>query len=546
MKNDSNNFSEIDIDKELYLVEGLQYIPKILELMDRNKISETYGSFDRAFWHYRTSDFSSGMYQEAVLPLALAYTIKHPSNRFYQKESVRELIIAGIKFARKSSYNEGSCDDYFPFERATGAAAFSLYACTEALLVLGVNSAEFNDFFKLRGNYLANIGYAESGVLSNHKALIVLALYNVFLVTNDESFKKMAQEKLGHLLSLQTEEGWFPEYEGCDPGYLTFTIDFLAKYYQKSNDESVLTPLCRAVEFASYFMHPDGSYGGEYGSRNTFHFMPHGFEIMANLSSFSLPLTNSFLKSLKNKTRSYLDDDRIFIHYTYNYLQSYKDFYSPRESNCEQSIGGGAVYFKDAKLFVKRRGNDAIIISASKGGVCKIFKNGKLSYSDCGFVGKTTQDVKFISQVISDSKVYFDDKTFTIEGSCYEHKDIVLTPYVSLLFRIFLLFFARFLPANFVRKILQKKAIVKKKRVVSIKYRKTFDLNSFSTIQYELSLEDSKIQIRDLWIGADPTFIYIATSQPFQPGSLLPWIDLSHLVNDLNKNRKATFEYKLV
>ena len=64
----------------LYLKEGLQYIPKLLQLLDKNRLSSTYGCFDRAFWHYRTSDFPSGMYQEAVLPLALAYKINHPAN----------------------------------------------------------------------------------------------------------------------------------------------------------------------------------------------------------------------------------------------------------------------------------------------------------------------------------------------------------------------------------------------------------------------------------------------------------------------------------
>ena len=51
-----------------------------------------------------------------------------------------------------------------------------------------------------------------------------------------------------------------------------------------------------AVEFAWHFMHPDGSYGGEYGSRNTYHFYPHGFEVMAAHEPKAGQIADQFLK----------------------------------------------------------------------------------------------------------------------------------------------------------------------------------------------------------------------------------------------------------
>lgn len=60
-------------DRACYAQVGLGGIPKIVSLLDRNRLSPTYGCFDRAFWHYKTASFPSGMAQEFVLPLALVY-----------------------------------------------------------------------------------------------------------------------------------------------------------------------------------------------------------------------------------------------------------------------------------------------------------------------------------------------------------------------------------------------------------------------------------------------------------------------------------------
>lgn len=531
--------------KNLYLQDGLSYISRLIELADRNSASSTYGCFDRGYWHYRTADFPSGMYQEAVLPLALAFALDAPANPFYENQRVKELAIAGIHFAGKSSHRDGSCDDYFPFERASGATAFSLYACTEAALILNLKDHGLLHFFKKRGTYLAESGYEESGVLSNHKALMALAIFNVYLVAGDTSFKKQAEEKIEHLLSLQTSEGWFPEYEGCDPGYLTFTIDFLAKYFQKSQDSRVIAPLNRAIEFASYFLHPDGSYGGEYGSRNTFHFLPHGFELMAQYSPFAVPCANQFLRSIESGTRSRIDDDRIFIHYVYNYLMAYRDFCEDRTRAPIRDSNPFVQTFSEAGMIVIGSGSRTGVFSVSKGGAGKIFSEAELLFSDAGIVGETQDGIKFTSQVLSPAQHTLENELLTVEGRAFEHRDQVFTPFLFWMFRTFLVFVARFLPPNIVRRFLQRKTITKKKKLLPLRYTKRIVISALNRVEYTFYLEDSSTRIKRLWIGSDPTFIYVATSQPFQPGSLKAWIDLSPLLPALNQKRTAFFALEI-
>ena len=89
-----------------------------------------------------------------------------------------------------------------------------------------------------------------------------------------------ARSDLQKLLTWQNEEGWFYEYQGCDPGYLTLTLSLLAEINLRGYHDGLLHSLEKAVDFLDNFVHPDGSFGGEYTSRNTYNFFPHGFEML--------------------------------------------------------------------------------------------------------------------------------------------------------------------------------------------------------------------------------------------------------------------------
>jgi hypothetical protein len=143
--------------RNVFAKEALAQIPKILTLQDRNAHSATYGCFDRNFWHYKIIDFPSGMSQEFVWPLALAYVLPIEGNPYHQQPAIKEWIEAGILYAARSAHPDGSCDDYFPFEKAAGAAAFTLLACLESYALLGLENQEMRDFFAKRADWLAII-----------------------------------------------------------------------------------------------------------------------------------------------------------------------------------------------------------------------------------------------------------------------------------------------------------------------------------------------------------------------------------------------------
>ncbi|OYV89209.1 MAG: hypothetical protein B7Z73_07050, partial [Planctomycetia bacterium 21-64-5] len=318
-----------DLEARLrYAQAALAHVPRLLGAIDRNPFHASYGCFDRQFWHYRTASFPSEMYQEAVLPLALIYTTPLPGNRWQAEPQLKEWAIAALRFAARSSHADGSCDDYYPFERALGAAVFSLQAATRAYQLLELDDAEIVGWLERRAEWVAN--HDETGRLANHQALAALGLARLAEITGDRTFSAAADDRVNRLLSWQSSEGWFEEYGGADPGYQTVTIDALAKLRRMTGDERLDEPLHRAVAFARLFLHPDGSYGGEYGSRGTCHFYPHGFELLAGADPAAADLADAFLRSLaKGKTASF-DDDRMYAHRLANLMEAYLDWSAER------------------------------------------------------------------------------------------------------------------------------------------------------------------------------------------------------------------------
>ena len=101
---------------------------RILSMADWNRHSDNYGCFDKNFWHYKVIDYPSGMFEEFILPISIAYTTNYPGNDLYNNKKIKSLIKGAIEFSLRKSHKNGSNDDYFLYEQAHGSTAFSLFA----------------------------------------------------------------------------------------------------------------------------------------------------------------------------------------------------------------------------------------------------------------------------------------------------------------------------------------------------------------------------------------------------------------------------------
>jgi len=527
--------------RDWYAFEAIRAIPRIVLMVDKNPYSKTYGCFDRSFWHYRTMDFPCGMNQEFVLPLALAYKYNMPHNRYRGAERLRELAMAGIEYARVSSYPNGTTDDYFPFERAMGALVFSLYAMTESCLELDDCPDRFLDFFAKRGDWL--LKHNETGKLANHQAFAALALYNVYLLTKDEKYRRGSDRFRDLTMSWRNPEGWFQEYEGADQGYHSCTIAFFAKLWQKSGDESLFKPLVEAAEFAHWFMHPDGSYAGEYGSRNTYHFYPHGFEVLAPFSRHAAEIADSFLhRAAPMRKRYFNDDDRMAAHYVYDWMHAWRDHWDgDRPGPVELPNGVETRWFPNAKVFVIRTPAYHAVVNASKGGAWKAVSRDGAFAGDTGVIGEMDDKTVVVTHLVAKNKVKVDQdaRELDIAGVFQHRKQLLPTPFKQVLFRLFLLTAGRF-NANFVRSALQKVLIVQK-HPLKTKFRRRFKFHAgWLEAEDHVTLAKGE-RMRRLSAGTDATSIYVANSNTFQESVLLPWTHFTpDEIRELNRKRTVT------
>ena len=499
-------------------------------------------------------DFPCGMSQEMVLPLALAYAREYPGNKYYQTERLKELSEAAIRYMIKSSHKDGTCDDYFPYERAMGALVFSLYAATEAYQVIGMQDDEVENFFLKRVHHLENEN--ETGRLSNHQALAGLAAYNVFCITGDDKARKTAEDRVALTLSWQDpDEGWYQEYEGADPGYHTCTIDFLAKYLQKRStrdeeaEHTVLQSLIKAVDFSWYFMHPDGSYGGEYGSRNTYHFYPHGFELMAPHTPKASQIADAFLQSADLDKRYHNDDDRMTAHYVYNFMQAWEDYHAERPNPLNESKAcTNGKWMPSAKIFVNWNTSENgdiqnyLITNQSKGGVLKIFDPKGCIASDTGLIGELEDGTIVVSHLVQHDSKFTEnfDKTLStleVQGDFCIRKANGMTVFKQLLLRLWLITMGRF-NANLTRSIVQKIAITGKPKT-SYRFKRVISVNSREVKVTDFIPEN--MPLKRLSIGSDAASIYVANSLVFQESRLTPWqhADLSSLPTE---NREKVWQ----
>ncbi len=512
---------------DLLLETALAAIPKMLTLQDRDPHSPTHGCFDRNFWHYRIIDFSSGMAQEMVWPLALAWDTRSAANPYHGAADVRDAVQAGIRYAARSSRRDGSCDDYYPFERAAGAAAFSLLACIEAANLIELDDDEVRSFIERRAGWLA--ANRESGRLSNHEALIALCLERAGRRLGTDRLRAAAEERLERVLSWQDDEGWFDEYGGCDPGYLTLTISALAQLHETRPDARLQLALERAVRFAGELIHPDGSFGGEYGSRNTLAFFPDGFERVGRWMPEALALDDRFLLGLAGGRFACHDDDHLLGHHAWSFLAAFRNFHPVRPSPFPRRQGRS--YYPNAGILIDRRGGRELYVGLHKGGVIKLFRDGVPALSDTQVsvvVGRGRARRNAVGHLPIGTRLLIERDAVTIEGRLGWAKSARMTPGRLVLSRIVMLTVGRFAP-GLIRRLLQRMLITERRSAPFAFARRIYWDGEDWCVRDEVRARSWRDVVR-AGIGAEQTSIYVAMSRTYRRGQSARWLDLTERV----------------
>ncbi|MBI5418412.1 hypothetical protein HZA55_10820 [Candidatus Poribacteria bacterium] len=373
----------------------IDFYPRLLSLVDRDKFSPLYGCFDKNFWLYKIiTDFTSPMYQSGALALALHYTKEFDGNILYNQNEIKEYAIYAMKFWCQLQHKNGALDEWFPGEYSYNATAMTTADIADTYLLLRnkidtVSKEKILSCLIKTGHWLVN----HNDYLSScSNAAAIYALYSIYLASENYSlayiFKKHAEYMFDRLLMRQNkQEGWLPEYDGCDPCYMSSTIGYLAKYYIKANELEAVTPLKKAIEFISYFCHPDGSFGGEYGSRGGCVLDPVGLEICAKFSPHAHFVLKNYYNGINNKTA--LNPLHLDYKYALFFISRYIEamlYHQPIQVSYQNDFTKFTKkYFPVADIGIRRNTNYYCITNLAKGGLFKLFHNNKFLFNDNGY-----------------------------------------------------------------------------------------------------------------------------------------------------------------
>lgn len=434
-----------------YLMQIQRTLPRLLALFDGDRTSRSYGMGDRYYWAWGLIDFGNGTFQGAAHGLARLWRYglwpyATSKDHFIQR------IDAFFKGTLNLTSNDGSLEEAFPNEGSycvTALVAFDLL-CALDLLEDDID-AETKDNWQATIKPL--IGYLleadeTHAIISNHLATAVAAVVRWHRLTHEVAAEAHARNLLDRILSYQSVEGWFREYEGADPGYQSLCTYFLADVHMLRPDWNLLEPLRHSIRFLWHFAHPDGSFGGHYGSRCTRFYYPAGILALAAELPEARVLAAHMVNSIRDQkvvTLISMDEPNLvpmFNAYCWAATQAIAMTSGGTDETPE--LPALSVYpfrqrYPQAGLIVDRGERHYTVVSLHKGGVIRHFVEGKLALQDDGLVMQNAKKQFGSTQSYNEAnKVEWEsENTFVVEASVVPMPKQLPGPLQFLILRLF-------------------------------------------------------------------------------------------------------------
>lgn len=388
---------------------------RVLADVDRDPHSPTRGCFDRRYWAWKMADMPDATLQRNVFALAW-WRDRVGDGGEVSRPLLMDAVIAALRYAASIQHDDGSFDQAFPGEHSYGATAFLLFDLGRAAeAVVDDCPAEDRTIVdRLLRNAAAFLcaNRERHGVISNHLAGAAAALTLAAERLGEPRFRARAHGIVDELLRAQSDEGWFPEYGGADPGYQSLCLFYLAWIQQRHRDPRLFEALGRAVEFLSWFAHPGGGFGGEYGSRRTALLHPGGFALLRH----EIPLAGAMATfaeraMLAGQSPSPADLDAgnvapLFMSYAAMLAHPADPERASVSLPFERSLASRD--FAAAGLAVRSTAAYFAVFGASNGGVLKVLRkpDGLVLRDDGGYVAELEDGGLATSQVSGDQAVW--------------------------------------------------------------------------------------------------------------------------------------------
>ena len=415
-------------------------ISRLLNTINLDSFSDAYGNADREFWGWKIKDFSNGTSQGCIHSLAIAYRL----GIFSDKNHLLEIVDAVFGSIQKVATKKGSMAEAYPNEHSFCVTALVAFDALSAIDFLKdeIEEEKRSSYYHIIEPLIGFISrYDEKhSIISNHLAtgVAAIALWNKLSGASN----KRDGELLNTIYSHQSEEGWYREYEGADPGYQTLCTYYLTAAWEITEDKELEKSILTSLDYLKYFVHPDHNIGGLYGSRNTEVYYPAGIVKMASIDSTAAQIETALMEGIE-LNRQILPDG-IDIGNFIPLLNAYARAAWYAESKTETKELEETPFpfrnrfekeFPEAGIYLKATDKYYAITNYKKGGTMKVFDLAKagLDYEYPGIFGVLNNNIKVSTQSHNDNATFRDQ---TLEASFYELNEDYPTPFRFLIIRI--------------------------------------------------------------------------------------------------------------
>lgn len=511
--------------RKIYIDMCLQSLPKLLAMYDLDPFSKTKGIGDREYWGWKSRDYINASLQGGALGLAVFLKLGY----FNKSENkILELISRIIDAVYSIKYKNNSVDEIMPYE---GSFCVAASLTVDILLTIKL----LDDFFtknkkerylnlskELISFYINNI--EKHGIISNHLAAGVAGIYQYKMMTGDPSFDYHAKQLLNTILENQSEEGWYKEYEGADPGYQTLCTYYLALAYKITRERSLLQSLQRSIEYLAYFIHPDGSIGGEYGSRNTQIYYPAGFEILGDEIPLAGQIAVFMRQAIVNNDTITLEivDKGNYIPYFNNYMIAYLEGCTgvglTKKNRLPFEKESFHFLFPKSGIFIVNTDKYYAILNFKKGGILKVFDKyrKKMILDDCGYIGALNKGKIITSQIYSEQVEYEIIKNGLRLCKCfYSVPENYPTPWKFVVLRLFNMSIMRNKTLNRLIKLLLVKLLITNKYEYKIILKRELTFTKDVIFVKDILVNQTHYTFKWLEYGRKFSSIHMASSKYF-------------------------------
>lgn len=364
-----------------YLIVLERNLPRVLSLVSRDSLGSSLGIADRRYWAWKTVDFPNASIQSLAGGFA-RLSLRQNLDTAFSGEDFTSLSLDLILAIGKMTSRSGGLAEAFPGEDSFCVTGQVLSEGLDALTVLeDTLSTEQQqkclDVLSPLASFLLRNDETH-GVISNHLATSALALARWAGRTGDNRSLARAEAFLGQIEKHASDEGWFLEYSGADPGYQTWAVASLAQICDEVPHLVDSKLLSRGLSFLAAFALSNGSFANGAGARLTSFMMTVGPELMAG-SNLEAAFLASFARSnILDRRFVSLDavDEPNIAPFFNDIVRSAQLF--DRTPIIESTFRQPEeIDFPSAGLYLRHKDSRSIIVSATRGGWVCLSEEGR-------------------------------------------------------------------------------------------------------------------------------------------------------------------------